>query len=173
MDTDFEFVGTLSLQETLEMDKYRLRVMFRPLYRWLLNMIALFLLIMGIYRLVTFEFSFFPVAIVLGAIYGMVGWKIERQYRIKKRFKKDEHEDRETIIRLNKETVYIKNELMETSFDWNVIKRVIKGPAGILVQVTNYQNLFFLPSHYYETNKKQDRLMKLFQTKDIPIKILS
>ena len=151
--SEYTFVWTLTLQETLEENRYRLRYVFRPLYRSLLNIIAIFFLILGIYRLIYFDFSFFPVLLIIGSLYAIIGWRIEINYRIKRQFKKYENEDRETIVRLNDETVYLKNELMETRFDWKVIKCVVNGPRGILVQVNNHQNLFYLPYHLIKDEK--------------------
>ena len=173
MESEFNFVGSLSLQETYEMDQYRLKLIFRPMFRRLLNIIAAFFLIMAIYRLIVFKFSLFPLLIIIGALYGLFGWQMERRYRIKKEFKKYENDNRESIIRLNEETVYIKNKLMETSFDWKVIKRAIAGPKGILVQVVNYQNIFYLPSYHFGTDEKRDKLLELFRKKEIQIEIVS
>jgi hypothetical protein len=152
MDTELTFTGSLSLKETLEMDRYRLKFFFRPIYRWSLYCGAMFFLIMSIYRIVQFGFSFFPVIVIIGSIYAIIGWKIERSYRIHRAFKKSENEDRQASVRITEENIYIKNRLMESSFDWQVVKCAINGPGGFLVQVANHQNLFYLPSYLFDGN---------------------
>ena len=173
MNSELTFIGTLSLQETLDMDRYRLNYVFRPLYRCLLYFMAGFFLIMGIFRLIYYEFSFFPVLLLFGSLYALFGWRIERKYRIKKEFKKYEHDDRPTTVRLNEENIYMKNKLMEATFEWDVIKTLINAPGGILIQITRHQNLFYLPSYLFKNNNKRQKIIKLFELKKIPIKTIS
>jgi hypothetical protein len=164
------FTGTLTLQDALDLHRYRSRLIVRRPIRWLLS--AFSLLMMTIVLVAGFHSHFtWPSYVVLAVLlYFPFGWFWLERVQVARHYRKHPEHYIESTVTLSEDTVAVANANYEMRLRWKQLRAAVITPRGITVLLPPHSPLFWLPQRLFEGNDKREQIIDLAREHNVPIK---
>jgi len=138
---------------------------FRKPFRIVANIIAFLAMFAGIYRIIVFGWSLFPMAIFCGGFYWMFLRRYDIAWTFRRRFKKrpDNNKTVKWLISENELHSTVEG-IGETTLNWASFSKAVHTPQGFLLY-PNEQIYNWLPHHGFIDANDIARLSQIVKTK--------
>lgn len=154
------FTGRLTLQDTLDLHRYRSLCILRPVFRWLIGILTVVLATMCL-AVIVFGKGTIPLWIILGlCVYVLVGWRYERRLAVRRQYRRHPEYFIENTVTVDEANVSISNANMELRLAWSRVAFLLDTPRGLLFMLPQMQALCWLPRRLFENNDYLDGIKK-------------
>ena len=164
------FTGTLTLQDTLDLYRYRSRLIVRRPIRWLLGIFSL--LMISVVLVAGFHSHFtWPSYVVLAVLlYFPFGWFWLERLQVARHYRKHPDQYVESTVTLSEDTVAVANANYDMRLRWKQLCRAVITPRGIMFLLPPHSPLFWLPQRLFDGNDKREQIIDLARKHSVPIK---
>ena len=164
------FTGTLTLQDTLDLHRYRSRLVIRRPIRWLLAIFSL--LMISVVLVAGFRSHFtWPAYVILAVLlYFPFGWFWLERQQVIRHYRKHPDQYVESTVTLSEDTVAVANVNYEMRLRWKQLRSAVITPRGIMFLLPPHSPIFWLPQREFDGNDKREQIINLARKHNVPIK---
>ncbi len=153
--------GKLTLDETLDLNRYCLRCVMRPSIQFLLGVVSILIATAIVLKGVATHFTHAPIFILLLCAYYPWGWLMLRHHRIVRHYRRHPEKIIEHTATLTNDSVSISCVHMDMRLNWDQIGSVVSAPRGLLFLLPPHAPLFWLPQRLLVGNNYREAILEL------------
>jgi hypothetical protein len=166
------FEGRIKTMDIFNIWRYRGRLLFPRLYRWVISLLLTLLVIAGLW----WWSPQWWWMVVLGLLVVWVGflflWPSEVYRAAQRHYRKFQTHYRDTRITLGQDQIEVEDKLAQSHFQWDLINLVAATPEGLLFLYRAKEPIVWLPRRLLEGTDLRNQVLDLVASKGVPIRNL-
>ena len=173
MDTPpISFTGTLTLQDALDLNRYRARCVLRRSMRWLITGFAALLAATIIFLIAHHQFN--AQLIVILFLCGYVCWGVwyQRDFAVRRQYRQHHEYYIENTVTVDENNLSITNANMDMRLAWKKVIFLLDTPRGLMFTLPNVQVLCWLPQRLFEGNNSKEAVIRHAQKNNVPVRTI-
>ena len=169
------FCGRLTLEDVLDMQRYRSLAALRRPFRLLIGLIAIPVAFLAVYDLYNRglvarnSYGLTPLAFLGLSLFALGGWSFMLRSAARNYYLKHPERYLETVVVLDDAGVSFRNADVETRLAWSVIERVIDTPKGLYFFGPLSQSLLWLPLRAFEGPNSKSTVVSLLNQRAVRV----
>ncbi len=124
------FTGTLSLQDTLDLNYYHWRAIVRWPFRWIVSIFSFLIATLCIWSTVTAGFTSVIIPLLLLCLYFPLGWLVERRFLAARRYRRHPELYIESTVSFASDSVSVENANLQMRLNWNQLRSLLDTPRS-------------------------------------------
>jgi hypothetical protein len=153
-----------TVDELFQAYRYNFRHLCRPIFRFALNAIFVFMILGGSLLIPPGRSPVFGIVMLVGGIYWFAIRPFERSWTIRRRFAKRPDKDLEMEWQITPEKLATRSTAHSADLTWQLIAKVVRTPAGIMLYPID-QVFYWLPRHGFASDAEFERLVEIAKSK--------
>lgn len=168
--TPITFTGNPSLQDVLDLVRYRSLCQVRPAIRWLIGVLSFLIAasIVLVWYLGHFTATI-PLILVLCA-YFPIGWWYHAFWVARRHYRKQPEIYVNNTVTIDKASVSISSVGMELRLAWKHIDFLLDTPEGLMFVLPNVRVLCWLPQRLFQGNDHKAAILTYATGNNIPVR---
>ncbi len=171
MITDpISFTGRLTLEDTLDLNRFHFRCVLRRSIRLVLGVFSLLIAAAIIFAGIKSHFTVFSFLVLALCAYYPFGWLIHHRLAVAWRYRRHPDQFIDSTVTFTNESVSIANVHMDMRLNWDRLSAIVSTPRGLLFLAPPHAALFWLPQRLFDGNNHKDSIIELATEHKIPIR---
>jgi len=164
------FTGTLSLQDSLDLNRYHFRCVLRWPIRVLLAVFSLFIASLVVFLGMKIGFTAFSFFILLLCAYFPAGWLLHRHFAVSWQYRRHRDKFIEHTVVFTNDDITTLSVHTDVRLNWDRLAFIVSTPHGLLFVISPHAAWFWLPQRLFDGNNYKDTILELATEHKIAIR---
>ena len=166
------FAGTLTLQDALDLHRYRSLCQLRPAFRWLIGVVSALIATALIGVIVVGKSTPLLWVFLVMCAYFPIGWWFERRLMVRWQYRRHPEYYVETTVTVDEKNVSIVNASMDLRLAWSKVGFLLDTPRGLVFMLPTIQVLCFLPQRLFVESNQKTGILEFAARNNIPVRLM-
>ena len=166
------FTGKLSLDETLDMHRYRSLCALRPSFRWFMGLFSALIAALLVGVIIHGKGTLQLWVILFLCAYFPVGWWYERRLMVRWQYRRHPEYYIENTFTVDENNVSLCNANMDMRLAWNQIAFLLDTPRGLMFMLPQIRVLCWLPQRLFEGNDFKEAVVGYANKNNVPVRTM-
>lgn len=173
MDTQpLSFTGKLTLQDALDLNRYRSLCVLRRSMRWLITIFSALLAATIIFLIVHRQYNLQLIIILILCVYVPVAVWYRRDFAVRKQYRRHPEYYIENTVTVDEKSVSISNVNLDMRLNWNQISFLLDTPRGLMFVLPSTNVLCWLPQRLFDGNNFKEAMLGYATKNKVPVRTM-
>lgn len=164
------FSGTLTLQDSLDLNRYHFRCVLRWPIRLLMAVFSLLIATVVVFVGIKAGFSGFSFFVLALCSYYPFGWLLHHRLAVSWRYRRHRDQFIEHTATFTNDDISTSSVHTDLRLNWDRLASVVSTPRGLLFLVPPHTVWFWLPQRLFNGNNHKETILELATEHKIPIR---
>ncbi len=164
------FAGTLTLQDTLDLNRYHFRYVLGWPVRILMAVTSFFIAALVVWAARQAHFTVFIIFILVLCAYYPFGWLLHRRLAVVWRFRRHPEHFIEHTVTITNDSLSTSSVRSDIRLNWDSLAALVSTPRGLLFLLPRHSIWFWLPHRLFQDNTCKDAILALAKEHKIVVR---